>query len=97
MAFDFITNALDRLEREFTEEALAQWSALVGFCEGEMKFEAIKLLKAIMPQAVEYVQGLEERAARLEIEPDPTSVEEYRDIMGDVWPKYVRGATWQGK
>ena len=47
--------------------------------------------------AVEYVRGLEERAERLEIEPDPQSVEEYRAIMDDTWPSYVRGATWRGK
>jgi hypothetical protein len=50
-----------------------------------------------MPQAAQYVQGLEERAARLEIEPDSKSVEEYRGIIGEVWPKYIRGYTWQGK
>jgi hypothetical protein len=96
-AFDFITNALDKLEREFTEEAFAQWSAFVGFCADELGLEAIKLVKAIMPEAVEYVQGLEERAARLEIEADEESVEEYRAIIGEAWPKYLHGFTWQGK
>jgi hypothetical protein len=96
-AFSFIVGALERLEREFTEEAFAQWSAFVGFCEEELQLEAVKLLKAIMPQAAEYVEGLEERAARLEIEPDSKSVEEYRAVMDGTWPSYVRGATWQGK
>jgi hypothetical protein len=96
-AFDFITIALDRLEREFTEEAFAQWSALVGFCADELEIEAIKLVKAIIVEAAEYVQGLEERAARLEIEADEGTVEEYRAIFGEVWPKYLHGATWQGK
>jgi hypothetical protein len=96
-AFSFIVDALERLEREFTEEAFAQWSAFRGFCEEELELEALKLLKAIMPQAVEYTQSLEERAARLEIEPDAKSVEEYRAIMDGTWPAYLRGATWQGK
>ena len=96
-AFDFITNALDRLEREFTEGAFAQWSAFAGFCADELELEAMKVLKAIMPQAVEYVQGLEERAARLEIEADEESMEEYRAILSEVWPKYMHGASWQGK
>jgi hypothetical protein len=96
-ASDFITNALDKLEREFTEEAFAQWSAFVGFCADELELEAIKLVKAIMPEAVEYVQSLEGRAARLVIEADEKSVEEYRAIIGEVWPKYLRGYTWQGK
>jgi hypothetical protein len=96
-AFSFIVDVLERLEREFTEEAFAQWSAYRGFCEEELELEAMKLLKAIMPQAAEYAQSLEERAARLEIEPDAKSVEEYRAIMDDTWPSYVRGVTWRGK
>jgi hypothetical protein len=96
-AFGFIVGALEKLEREFTEEALAQWSAYRGFCEKELELEATKLLRAIMPPAVEYVRGLEERAERLGIEPDPQSVEEYRAIMDYTWPSYVRGATWRGK
>jgi hypothetical protein len=96
-AFDFITNALDRLEREFTEEAFAQWSALTGFCTDELEIEAMKLVKTIMPEAAEYVQGLEERAARLEIDPDEESMQEYRAILEEVWPRYVQGASWRGK
>ncbi len=46
-----------------------------------------------MPPAVEYVRGLEERAERLEIEPDPKGVEEYRAITDGAWPSYVRGTT----
>jgi hypothetical protein len=96
-AFSFIVDALERLEREFTEGAFAQWSAFRGFCEEGLELEAMKLLKAIMPQAVEYAQSLEERAVRLEIEPDAKSVEEYRAVMEGTWPSYVRGATWRGK
>lgn len=80
------------MEREFTQEALAQWAAYRDFCEETLGLDAIKLLKVIVPPAVEYVQGLEERAERLEIEPDPQSVEEYRSITDDAWPSYVRGS-----
>jgi hypothetical protein len=73
-AFSFIVGALDRLEREFTEEAFAQWSAFVGFCEKKLELEAMKLLKAIMPPAAGYAHDPEERAARLEIEPDSKSI-----------------------
>jgi hypothetical protein len=96
-AFDFITNALDRLEREFTEEAFAQWSAFVGFCADELEIEPMKLVKAIMPPAAEYVQRLEERANRLGIEADEESAQEYRTIIAEMWPKYVQGASWRGK
>jgi hypothetical protein len=51
--------------------------------EEALELEAIKVLKAIMPEAAEYVRGLQERALRLEIEPDLKSVEEYRTIMDD--------------
>jgi hypothetical protein len=90
-AFGFIVGALEKLEREFTEEALAQWFAYRSFCEETLGLEATKLLKAIVPPAVEYVRGLEERASRLEIEPDPKDVEEYRAIIDGAWPSYVRG------
>jgi hypothetical protein len=96
-AFRWINEALDRLEREFTEEAFAQWSAFVGFCADELEIEPMKLVKAIMPPAAEYVQGLEERADRLEIEADEERVEEYRTIIAEIWPKYIRGASWRGK
>jgi hypothetical protein len=91
-AFGFIVDALERLEREFTEEALTQWVAFRGFCEEELGLEATKLLGAIMPPAVEYVQRLEERASSLEIEPDKEGVEEYRAITDGAWPSYVRGS-----
>ncbi len=91
-AFGSIVGALEKLEREFTEEALAQWAAYRGFCEETLGLEAIKLLKVIIPPAAEYAQRLEERALRLEIEPDSKSVEEYRTILDDAWPSYVRGS-----
>jgi hypothetical protein len=96
-AFGSIVGALEKLEREFTEDAFAQWSAYQSFCEEELELEATKLLRAIMPPAAEYVQGLEERAERLELISAPKHVEEYRTVMDDAWPSYVRGATWQGK
>jgi hypothetical protein len=43
------------------------------------------------------MQGLEERVLQLELAPDLKSVEEYRTIMDDAWPGYVRGATWRGR
>jgi hypothetical protein len=52
-AFGFIVGALERLEREFTQEALAQWSAYRGFCEEELGLQATEVLGAIMPPAVE--------------------------------------------
>ncbi len=91
-AFGFIVDALERLEREFTQEALTQWVAFRGFCEEELGLQATEVLGAIMPPAVEYVRGLEERASSLEIEPDPKGVEEYRAITDGAWPSYVRGS-----
>ncbi len=35
-AFGFIVEALERLEREFTQEALSQWAAFRSFCEVEL-------------------------------------------------------------
>ncbi len=58
---------------------------------GGAGLKGTEVLRAIMPPAVEYVRGLEERASRLEIEPDPKDVEEYRAITDGAWPSYVRG------
>ncbi len=96
-ALSAIAGGLEKLEREFTQEALAQWSAYRGFCQEKLELEAMKLLEAIMAPAAEYMQGLEERASRLELEPDSESVEEYRAIIDNAWPSYVRGATWRGR
>jgi hypothetical protein len=90
-AFSVIADSLDGLEREFTEEAFAQWAAFRGFCDEELGLKATEVVGAVVPPVVEYVQGLEERAERLEIEPDPKSVEEYRAIMDRAWPSFVRG------
>ena len=79
-AFGFIVDALERLEREFTQEALTQWAAFRGFCEEELGLQAAEVLGTIMPPAVEYVRSLEERAERPEIEPDPKGLQEYRAI-----------------
>ena len=69
--------------------------SLIHISPGSMLLTAA--VKAIVPQAAEYMRGLEERAERLEIAPNPQSVEEYRTIMDDAWPGYVRGATWRGR
>jgi hypothetical protein len=96
-AFSVIVDTLDRLEREFTGEALAQWAAFRGLCEEKLELEAMKLLKTIMPEAAEYMQGLEERAERLELEPDLKSVEEYRAIIDNAWFSFVDGSSWRGR
>jgi hypothetical protein len=96
-AFGFIVRAVERLEREFTQEALSQWAAYRGLCEETLELEAMELLKAIMPEAVQYAQGIEERAERLELEPDSESVEEYRAITDDTWSSFVRGSSWRGR
>jgi hypothetical protein len=96
-AFAPILGALEKLEREFTQEALSQWAAYRGLCEEKLELEAMELLKAIMPEAVHYAQGIEERAERLEIEPDPESVEEYRAITDDAWFSFVGGSSWRGR
>ena len=90
-AFSAIAGSLDRLEREFTEEALEAWAAFRAFCEEELELKAREVVGAIIPPLVEYVRGLEERAQRLEIEPNQKSVEEYRTILDNAWPTFVRG------
>jgi hypothetical protein len=84
-----ILEALANLERELVEESFAAWSAFSGFCADEMVLEAKKLLAAFNNPFAQRAEELEEIAARLEIEPEQESVEEYRAILLEAWRRIV--------
>src|SRR5215211_3155121 len=74
---DRLTKSLEALERDFAGQGLAAWSAFSDFCEEEMSLEAKKLLAAFASPFAERAGELENLVARLEVKPDPESVDEY--------------------
>jgi hypothetical protein len=87
---DRLTKSLEALERDFAGQGLAAWSAFSDFCEEEMSLEAKKLLAAFANPFAERAGELENLAARLEVKPDPESVEEYRDILFEAWHRVLK-------
>ena len=83
-----ISRTLDRLEREMAAQGITVWSAFASFCAEEMGIDALNLLAVFGPFR-ERAQKLIELAERLEVEPDPTEVEEYRDILKAAWQREV--------
>jgi len=86
----WLTDILERLERDLASEAITVWAAYVRFCEQTVEVEAEKLLKATFEPALEDVQWLEGIAQRLGLEPEEDAVEEYRVGMVEGWYKVTR-------
>jgi hypothetical protein len=87
---DRLSKNLEALERGLVEEGLAVWSAFSGFCREEMGLDSKKLLAAFADPFAEKAGELENLAARLEVKPDPESVEEYRDILFEAWHRVLK-------
>ena len=68
---------------------LTHLAAFCGLCVEEMGVEAVKVLAAITPQATQKARELEDLAASLGAELDPTSVREYRDTMEGLWRRVL--------
>ena len=86
----WLTEILDRLERELASEAITVWTAYRRFCEETMEIEAVKLLRATFKPALEDVRWLEGIAERLGLEPEVAAVEEYRAGLTEGWRKVMR-------
>jgi hypothetical protein len=86
----WLTDILDRLERELASEAITVWAAYLRFCGERLEIDAKKILKATFKPALEDVRWLEEIAERLTLEPEAAAVEEYRAEMAEGWRKTMR-------
>jgi hypothetical protein len=86
---EVIPRLLDKLERDLAEEPVAMWEAFSVFCNEEVGIEPEKLLKAIFEPVLENVRFLEELADRLGLQPEPTTVEEYRAALAEGWRRVV--------
>jgi hypothetical protein len=83
-----IAEALDKLEWEMVDEGFTVWPAFCGFCAEEMGVEALNLL-AVLGPIRERAEKLIELAERLEVEPGPEEIEEYRGILLTAWQRDV--------
>ena len=86
----WLTDLLDRLERDLASEAITVWTAYLRFCEETVEVEAEKLLKATFKPALEDVRWLEGIAERLGLEPEEAAVEKYRAGLAEGWHKVMR-------
>jgi len=80
---------LEDLEREMVAGGLTHFAAFCGLCAEEIGVEAVKVLAAITPQAAQKVRELEDLAASLGAELDPTSVREYREVLEGLWRRVL--------
>jgi len=87
---DQLSKGLEALERNLVEKGLAVWSAFSDLCREEMGLDSKELLAAFANPFAERAGELEDLAARLEVKPDPESVEEYRDILFEAWHRVLK-------
>jgi hypothetical protein len=86
---DRLGGALENLERELAGQGFAVWSAFSGFCAEEMGVDANTLMAVFNDHGAGRGRELEELAARLELEPDPEKVAEYRALMEETWRRQL--------
>ena len=86
----WLTDILERLERDLASEAITVWAAYVRFCEETVEVEAEKLLKATFDPALEDVRWLKGIAEKLDLEPEAEAVEECRAGMVEGWRRVTR-------
>lgn len=84
-----IADTLDAHERAQARSGLSVWCALAAFCEEEVGLEASTLLAAVAQPVAEKGRELDELAARLEVEPDPSDVAEYRELISQAWRRVL--------
>ena len=86
---DRLGGSLENLERELAGQGFAAWSAFSGFCAEEMGVDAHTLMAVFNEQGAARGRELEDLAARLELEPDPEMLAEYRVIMDEAWHRQL--------
>ena len=87
-----ISDERDRMELEMAREGISVWSAFVAFCEEEMGLEG-RTVSALALPIEQKARALEELAAALEVEGDPSTVVKYRGILGQAWHRALAKAS----
>jgi hypothetical protein len=80
----------EELKRSIAECGFSVWAAFKGFCAEEMGLEAGVLLGALAEPMADGVRELEEIAERLEVEPDPETLEDCAATLRESWQRRIR-------
>jgi hypothetical protein len=76
---------LDGLERREAESALTVWRGFGAFCDETLGLDADKVLRVVQEAGAARVEDLEALAERLDLDPDPETVEEIRVGLTEAW------------
>ncbi len=76
---------LGRLEREVVAQAFTVWVGYAAFCDECAGVPAEELAAVVLEPITEQIEALKVRAERLEVEPDPATVEEIREGLAKTW------------
>ena len=82
---ELLPEILDRLEREVVAQAFTVWAGYAAFCDECAGVPAEKLAAVVLDPITEQIGALKGRAERLEVEPDPATVEEIREGLAETW------------
>jgi hypothetical protein len=80
----------EELKLSIAEGGFSVWAAFKGFCVEEMGLEAGVLLGALAEPMADGVRELEEIAERLEVEPDPETLEDCAATLRESWQRRIR-------
>jgi hypothetical protein len=76
---------LEGLERKEAGHALALWRGFGAFCDETLGLDASKVLKVVQEAGASRLEDLEALAERLDLDPDPETVERIRDGLTEAW------------
>ena len=76
---------LDGLERREAESAFTMWRGFGAFCDEALGLDAPKVLRVVHAEGAARVEDLEALAERLDLDPDPETVERVREGLAEAW------------
>ncbi len=81
----FLPEVLDKLERDCVSRAFSMWAGYAAFCEESMGVAAEKVGAVVLEPVMGRIENMKNRAARLDVEADPETVEEIREHLAETW------------
>jgi hypothetical protein len=82
---EFLSEILDKLERELATDALGLWEGFCAFCEESMGVPAESVVTVVLERVADRIEDLKNRAERLELEPVPEIVKEIGEDLAESW------------
>ena len=86
----FLPGVLEKLERELARDALSLWEGFCRFCEERVGVPAEKVVAVVLAPVADRIEELQDRAERLELEPDTETVEQIRAGLAENWRTVAR-------